>query len=61
MSYIEHELTPGERIVLLGRVSWWTMVPRTLLALGVLVVVAGWLGASSMLRQSALPALRAAQ
>ena len=27
----------------------------------VLVVVAGWLGASSMLRQSALPALRAAQ
>jgi hypothetical protein len=27
----------------------------------VLVVVAGWLGVSSMLRQSALPALRAAQ
>jgi len=27
----------------------------------VLVVVAGWLGASSMLRQSALPVLRAAQ
>jgi putative ABC transport system permease protein len=27
----------------------------------VLVVIAGWLGASSMLRQSALPALRAAQ
>ena len=48
MSYIEHELTPGERIVLLGRVSWWTMVPRTLLALGVLVVasvVAGMLSA----------------
>ena len=32
-----------------------------LLAGMVLVVVAGWLGASSMLRQSALPALRAAQ
>ena len=32
-----------------------------LLAGTVLVVVAGWLGASSMLRQSALPALRAAQ
>ncbi|MDP1734159.1 MAG: FtsX-like permease family protein [Sulfuritalea sp.] len=32
-----------------------------LLAGVVLVVLAGWLGASSMLRQSALPALRAAQ
>lgn len=32
-----------------------------LLAGTVLVVVAGWLGASAMLRQSALPALRAAQ
>jgi len=32
-----------------------------LLAGTVLVVIAGWLGASSMLRQSALPALRAAQ
>lgn len=32
-----------------------------LLAGTALVVVAGWLGASSMLRQSALPALRAAQ
>ena len=32
-----------------------------LLAGVVLVVVAGWLGAASMLRQSALPALRAAQ
>jgi membrane protein YdbS with pleckstrin-like domain len=43
MSYIERELTDGERIVLLGRVSWWTIVPRTLLALAVLVaaIVAG--------------------
>ena len=32
-----------------------------LLAGAMLVVVAGWLGAASMLRQSALPALRAAQ
>jgi putative ABC transport system permease protein len=32
-----------------------------LLSGAILVVVAGWLGASSMLRQSALPALRAAQ
>jgi uncharacterized membrane protein YdbT with pleckstrin-like domain len=38
MSYIEKELTPGEHMVLLGRVSWWTIVPRTLLAIGVLVV-----------------------
>ena len=40
MSYIEHELTDGERIVLAGRVSWWTIVPRTLLAILVLVVAA---------------------
>jgi len=40
MSYIEHELTDGERIVLAGRVSWWTVVPRTLLAILVLVVAA---------------------
>ena len=48
MSYIEHELTQGERIVLMGRVSWWTIVPRTLLAIGVLIVagvVAGMLSA----------------
>jgi uncharacterized membrane protein YdbT with pleckstrin-like domain len=40
MSYIERELTDGERIVLAGRVSWWTIVPRTLLAIAVLVVAA---------------------
>ncbi len=39
MSYIERELTDGERLVLMGRVSWWTIVPRTLLAIAVLVVV----------------------
>ena len=44
MSYIERELTEGERVIRLGRVSWWTIVPRTLLALGVLVAVsvAAW-------------------
>ncbi|MDO9176082.1 MAG: PH domain-containing protein [Actinomycetota bacterium] len=36
MSYIERELADGEEIVLLGRVSWWTIVPQTLLALAVL-------------------------
>ena len=40
MSYIERELTEGEQIVLLGRVSWWTIVPQTLLAVAVLVVAA---------------------
>ena len=40
MSYIEHELTEGEHIVLLGHVSWWTIVPRTLLAVAVFVVAA---------------------
>jgi membrane protein YdbS with pleckstrin-like domain len=38
MSYIERELTDGEPIVLLGRVSWWTILPQTLLALAVLAV-----------------------
>ena len=48
MAYIEHELTEGEHIILLGRVSWWTIVPRTLLAIAVLIamiVVAGMLSA----------------
>lgn len=40
MAYIERELTEGEKLVLLGRVSWWTIVPRTMLALAVLVVAA---------------------
>jgi membrane protein YdbS with pleckstrin-like domain len=37
MSYIERELTDGEQVVLLGRVSWWTIVPQTLLVLATLV------------------------
>jgi len=40
MSYIEKELTKGERIVLLGHVSAWTIVPRTLLTLAVFAAVA---------------------
>ena len=45
------------RLDYLPQVELWLI---GLLAGTVLVVVAGWLGASSMLRQSALPALRAA-
>jgi membrane protein YdbS with pleckstrin-like domain len=41
MSYIERELADGEQIVLLGRVSWWTIVPQTLLALAVLASAIG--------------------
>lgn len=41
MSYIERELADGEEIVLLGRVSWWTIVPQTLLALAVLASAVG--------------------
>lgn len=40
MSYIEKELTQGEHMVLLGGVSWWTIVPRTLLVVGALVAAA---------------------
>jgi uncharacterized membrane protein YdbT with pleckstrin-like domain len=35
MSYIERELNEGERIILMGRVSWWTIVPQSLLVLAV--------------------------
>lgn len=47
MAYIDRELTEGEKVVLLGKVSWWTVVPRTLLVIAVLAVagvVAGMLG-----------------
>ena len=40
MSYIERELTDGERLVLMGHVSWWTIIPRTLLALAALAAAA---------------------
>ena len=38
MSYVERELSNGEHIVVLGRVSWWTILPQTLLAIAVFVV-----------------------
>jgi membrane protein YdbS with pleckstrin-like domain len=38
MPYIERELASGERLVRLGRVSWWTILPGTLLAIAVFVV-----------------------
>lgn len=50
VSGMERELIDGERVVLAGRVSWWTIVPRTLLAAAVLAVAGvvagmlGWLG-----------------
>ncbi len=37
MAYIDKELNQGERIILMGHVSWWTIVPRTLLMIAVLV------------------------
>jgi uncharacterized membrane protein YdbT with pleckstrin-like domain len=38
MSYVDKELNEGERIVYMGRVTWWTIVPKTLLAIAVLAV-----------------------
>jgi membrane protein YdbS with pleckstrin-like domain len=38
MSYIQREVADGEQIVLMGRISWWTILPYTLLAIAVLVV-----------------------
>ncbi len=38
MAYIERELADGEQLIKLSRPSWWTIVPRTLLAAAVLVV-----------------------
>jgi|GEM_PF-1489090 len=38
MAYIERELAEGEQLIKLSRPSWWTIVPRTLLALAVLAV-----------------------
>lgn len=38
MAYIERELAEGEKLIKLARPSWWTIVPRTLLALAVLAV-----------------------
>jgi uncharacterized membrane protein YdbT with pleckstrin-like domain len=38
MAYITKELTAGERLVALNRPSWWTIAPRTLLTIALLVV-----------------------
>lgn len=38
MAYIERELAEGEKLIKLSRPSWWTIVPRTVLALAVLMV-----------------------
>lgn len=48
MSEIERELSEGEQVVLIGRVSWWTLVPRSLVALAVLVVLTGAIARSQL-------------
>lgn len=48
MSEIERELSEGEQVVLIGRVSWWTLVPRSLVALTVLVVLVGGVARSQL-------------
>ncbi|MDO8964483.1 MAG: PH domain-containing protein [Coriobacteriia bacterium] len=40
MSYVEKELNEGESVIYMGRVSAWTLAPRTLLALALLAVAA---------------------
>jgi membrane protein YdbS with pleckstrin-like domain len=49
MSYIDRELADDEHIVLLGRVTWWTIVPETLLTIIVLVVAIVGAGLLSLL------------
>lgn len=39
MAYIERELADGESLVMLSRPSWWTVIPRTVLAAAVLAAV----------------------
>ncbi len=38
MAYIERELAEGEQLIRVARPSWWTIVPRSLLAVAVLAV-----------------------
>lgn len=49
MSYIDRELAEDEHIVLLGRMSWWTIVPRTLLTIAVVAAAAVAAAVLSML------------
>jgi membrane protein YdbS with pleckstrin-like domain len=39
MSYIAKELADGEEIIVLGKMSWWTIVPQTLLMGAVLIAL----------------------
>lgn len=39
MAYITRELSDGEELVALNRPSWWMIMPRTLLALAVAIVI----------------------
>jgi uncharacterized membrane protein YdbT with pleckstrin-like domain len=41
MSYIDESLIPGEIILHRARISWWTLLPRVLLGILLLVVVVG--------------------
>jgi membrane protein YdbS with pleckstrin-like domain len=49
MSYIAKELADGEEIIVLGRVSWWTILPQTLLVIAALIAVIAAGGAMSVL------------
>lgn len=49
MSYIARELADGERIVVLGRMSWWTILPQTLLMAAVLIAAIAAASAASAL------------
>ena len=41
MSYIDESLIAGETVLHRGRLSWWTLFPRVLLGILLLVVVVG--------------------
>jgi len=41
VSYIDDSLIAGERVLHRSRISWWTLMPRILLGLLLLVVVVG--------------------
>ena len=41
MSYIDDSLIAGEKIVHRARISWWTLLPKILLGILLLVIVVG--------------------
>jgi len=61
VSYIARELNEGEKILLMGRVSWWTIVPQSLLILvvsgGVATAIVYLLSGSLQLMVIAAPLL----